>query len=236
MKTKTLLLILVSAILVSCSQAVTPTPTATSTPTSKSTSILPTATSLPEGLVIIKHTDEYLIGGTIYGHGETAVILASRGGFPQTEWSSVAQTVADAGFTALTIGSPENEGQVVIYERFAIEFLRENGFKRIICVGVSNGASGCAYNASEPEIIGLVLITYHGSAKLSDSTVPKLFMAAELDKTYRPQTERGYNAAAEPKELVIVPGTSEVGVLMLDTPGQNMRDTLVDFLKACTGE
>jgi len=236
MNIKTILLILITAFLFSCAPAVTPSPTATSLPTETSTPASPTATPLAEGIVIINNTPGQLIGGTLYGHGETAVILASRGGYPRSEWSQYAQILADEGFTALTISSQDSEGATVIYVRYAIEFLRNNGFKHILCVGASNGASGCAFNASEPEIMGIVLITYHGNAQLSESTLPKLFLGAELDMTYRPKTEIEYEKAAEPKEFIIVPGTAETGPSLLDIPNQNLRDTFLDFLKTSASE
>ncbi|MFH1906979.1 MAG: hypothetical protein ABIL11_06305 [Chloroflexota bacterium] len=46
---------------------------------------------------------------TLYGHGETAVILASRGGYSRAEWSEFAQVLADEGFSALTVGLQDDE-------------------------------------------------------------------------------------------------------------------------------
>ena len=140
------------------------------------------------------------------------------------------------GFTALTVGSPDDQGKAVIYVGFAIDFLSEHRFKHVVCVGASNGASGCAYNAAEPEIEGLGLLTYHGSADRSSSDVPKLFMAAELDDLYRPETEAEYARAAQPKSLVIIPSTAETGPQMLDVGGQDWHQTLIDFVKTCTAE
>jgi len=236
MNSKLAFCVIIICILVSCSPAAIVSPTETSIPIATDTSIPPTATSLPEGLVVINNTTGHLVGGELYGHGETAVILASRGGYSRGEWSQYAQILADEGFTALTIGSQDSEAITVTYVHYAILFLRKNGFKHILCVGASNGASGCAFNAKEPEIKGIVLITYHGNANLSKSTLPKLFLGAELDATYRPVSEKEYEKAAEPKKLIIVPGTSETGPFLLDTPGQNLREMFIDFLKASAGE
>ena len=204
------------------SVTVAPLPTATPPP--------PTATSLQEGPVFLGKFGTSLIGGTIYGHGKTAVILASRGGYSQYEWSLFAITLSEKGYSALTLGSSDGEGTTVQYVHDAIEFLRANGFTQIVCIGASNGASGCAYNAHEPEMKGLVLLTYHGSADLSDISYPKIFIAGEASG-YKNSTEKGYNDAAEPKTLVIVPGSSDTAPSLLDTPGIGLDQQVVDMLK-----
>jgi len=229
MSTKSFTLLIISALLASCTSTATPAPT--NIPTATITPAPSTATPLPEGIVVINDTPGQLVGGNLYGHGRTAVILASRGGYNRGEWSQYAQILADQGYTALTIGSQDSEALTISYVYYAILFLRKNNFKHILCVGISNGASGCAFNAQEPEIDGIVLITYHGSANLSKNPIPKLFLGAELDNTYRPVTEKEYPKAADPKELIIVPGTAETGPLLLDTPNQHIREKFLDFLK-----
>jgi hypothetical protein len=233
----TIRLLLITMLLAACAPKSTLTPNASPgiSPTSQSTPLPPTATPLGEGPVLLGKMGTLYIGGTIYGHGKTAVILASRGGYSQYEWSTLAITLANDGYTALTLGSSDGEGTTVIYVQYAIELLRANGFKRIVCIGASNGASGCAYNAHQPELIALVLFTYHGSADLTDITYPKMFIAGE-SSGYKNSTEKGYNAAAESKTLVIVPGSSETGSSIIDTPGTDLHNRLLDFLKSVTSQ
>ncbi len=123
--------------------AATPTdiPTATET---KAPSL--TITPLAEGRIIIKETKGLPITGTLYGHGETAVILASVGGMSESQWSLFGKYLAENGFTALAISSPDSQGDTTVLVSQAIEFLRNNGYRRIVCAGASNGASGCAFN------------------------------------------------------------------------------------------
>ena len=223
--------ILTASLLIGCS--ISPTATA-----SVKTSSFPlTAPTLADGRVIIQQTSLRSLGGTLYGHGKTAVLLASRGGYSETEWSAFAQVLAGEGFTALTMGSLDDESATILNVGYAIDFLHENGFDKIICIGASNGASGCAHNATKPEIVGLVLVTYHGDADLSKITSPKLFIAAELDTVYRPKTEQGYQAASEPKALIIVPGTAATGPELLDSSGGgDLQTTIVDFVEQCVGQ
>ena len=170
------------------------------------------------------------VGGTVYGRGKNAVILASRGGYSREEWSGFAVTLADAGYTVLTLSSSDGEGTTVEYVRFAIEFLRANGFKQIVCIGDSNGASGCAYNAHEPELKGLVLLTYHGNADLTDISYPKIFIVG--DQTgYQNTTTNEYKAAAEQKTLYLIAGSTDKSPSLLDAPGMDLHKKILDLLK-----
>ena len=207
---------------------------ATSTPIPP-TPIPPTATPLGEGAVVIRQIDNRYVGGTIYGHGENAVILAGRGGASQYEWSSFAGTLAEEGYTVLSIASLDAEFISVEYERYAIAFLRANGFKKIVCIGDSMGASGCAFNAHEHELRGLVLLTYHGNADLTDITYPKIFIASEKGG-YQNTTTTGYQAAADPKTLVIIPDSTDVTPSLVDTPSMDLHKQILDMLKDVFGQ
>ena len=211
--------------------AATPThiPTATET---KAPSL--TITPLAEGRIIIKETKGLPITGTLYGHGETAVILASVGGMSESQWSLFGKYLAENDFTALAISSPDSQGDTTVLVSQAIEFLRDNGYRRIVCAGASNGASGCAFNLKYPEITGLLLITYHGAANLSKVKLPKLFVVGEEADPWRATAEAGFNKAGEPKKLILVPNTSGNGPSILEID-QDIKQQVLDFLKACNG-
>jgi hypothetical protein len=204
-----------------------PTATATTAPSL-------TRTPLAEGRVVIKKTAGLPITGTLYGHGQTAVILASQGGTSESEWGFFAKYLAQNGFTALAISSPDSQGDTVVLVGMAIQFLRENGFRHIVCAGASNGASGCVFNLGEPEITGLLLITYHGAANLSKVSLPKLFVAGEQADPWRATTEKGFKAAGDPKTLILVPGTPGTGPSILEV-NQDIKKQILDFLKKCNG-
>ncbi|MBK9925303.1 MAG: alpha/beta hydrolase [Anaerolineales bacterium] len=215
----------------------TQTPRMTLTPRPTLTATKPpslTMTPLAEGRVIIKETDGLPVTGTAYGHGETAVILASVGGMSESQWAVFAKFLAENDFTVLAISSPDSQGDTAVLVKQAIEFLRNNGYRRIVCAGASNGASGCAFNLKYPEITGLLLITYHGAANLSKVTLPKLFIAGEEANPWRETTEAGFNAAGEPKSLIIVPDTLGNGPSLLEMD-QDIKMQVLDFLKKCNG-
>lgn len=213
----------------------TPALTSTDIPTSTETKAPSlTITPLAEGRIIIKETKGLPITGTLYGHGETAVILASVGGMSESQWSFFGKYLAENDFTVLAISSPDSQGDTVVLVSQAIEFLRDNGYRRIVCAGASNGASGCAFNLTYPEITGLLLITYHGAANLSKVALPKLFIAGEEADPWRATTEAGFNKAGDPKDLILVPKTSGNGPSLLEVD-QNIKQQVLDFLKKCNG-
>jgi hypothetical protein len=194
-----------------------------------------TATSLQPGRVLIRQTPFDVLTGTLYGHGKTAVLLAG-GASGDADWSGLAQTLSDGGFTALALTASDEDtpsgGDIGV----AIDFLRQNGFTAVVCIGAGSGAGGCAANASHLGVVGLVLFAYHGNVDLSRAGIPKLFVAAEQDTVDRPGTEQGYQAAAQPKALVIVPGSAAGGPSLLASPGaQDLQATLLDFVEQCAG-
>lgn len=193
-----------------------------------------TRTPLAAGRTVIKKTTGLPVTGTVYGDGETAVILASQGGTSESEWGFFAKYIAQNGFTALALSSPDSQGDTVVLVRQAIEFLRQNGYHRIICAGASNGASGCAFNVKEPEITGLLLVTYHGAANLSKVDLPKLFVVGEEADPWRAMAEAGFNAAGDPRALILVPETPGTGPSILEV-NPDIKKQVLDFLKKCNG-
>jgi hypothetical protein len=234
---------LVATVASTSTATVDPSPTPTDTPVITPTDV-PTATAtkapsltitpLAEGRVIIKKTAGLPITGTLYGHGETAVILASQGNTSEHQWDFFGRYLAQNGFTALALSSPDSQGDTVVLVGQAIEFLRQNGYRRIVCAGVSNGASGCAFNLQYPEITGLLLITYHGQANLSKVTLPKFFVTGEQSDSWRATTEAGFKAAGEPKTLIVVPKTPGTGPSLLEVD-QDIKKQVLEFLKKCNG-
>lgn len=91
-------IILVSVLLVSCN-ALRPasTPTLTSTPTSIPTlTVTPSPTPifpLPEGRIIFEIDPDRKFSGTVYGQGETAIIMANMSQGGEAEWNPFVEAV-----------------------------------------------------------------------------------------------------------------------------------------------
>lgn len=202
----------------------TPAVTLTSTPS-------PTPVSLPPGReIILEESNNRNFTGTVYGEGETAIILANmdRGG--EIQWSPFVAAVDKHSFTTVTfnyrsINSAEQDTRIVL------EALRKSGYKRIICIGASLGVTSCSRLANEPEIVGIVLIAgrmIRGS--LSEVTYPKLFIAGALDPI-TPYTQTGYEQSAEPKELVLFEeNRAHANHLFSSKDGVEFLNVMIEFV------
>src|SRR5262245_43236084 len=180
-------------------------PAATSAPAAAPTQPPPTATlaptpapagRIPEGEVGFETEDHVKISGTVFGAGDTAVILAHMNNSDQSAWQPFAKELAQQGFTALTFdfrgfGKSGGHPQVGLLDRdvrAAEAFLRDKGFPRVVCVGASMGGTACAKAALSPGLDGLVVISSPlsmspplrlGTKDLPNLALPKLFIVSK---------------------------------------------------------
>lgn len=232
----------------------TPEPEITSPPPAvvpiKTEESIPTESILGEK-VIFATEDDITLAGTLFGDGEVAVILAHQGTYrtDQTSWYRFARVLADEGFTALTFdfrGKGESGGNFVrsnlIYDvNAAIAFLRERGYKEIICIGASMGGTSCVRAALDDELSGLVVFasTLHLATptsvkphELAELRIPKLYLTSSGDN---PQVVRDigimFEISSEPKDLHIFQGMSEHGTELFDTDvGDELTELLLTFI------
>lgn len=239
-------LILIGLWLTSCTapQPVAPvTPTATFSPVSTLTpstpSSIPSPTSassltpapLPAGREIL--FDE--AGGktfrvTLYGEGETAILLANMSIGGEKQWHPFVAAVDKQKFTTVTFNY-RNINDVAPDMDLILSKLRVEGFARVICIGASLGTRACNTIALEPEIAGLVLIagTVH-HASVAEATYPKLFIAGALD-VWAFDIQRGYERAAEPRQLVLFDDNRAHGTDLFSTKdGEQFLTLLLDFV------
>ncbi len=193
--------------------------------------------------------DGATLGGTLYGRGETAVIFSVMGNCSQG-WGEMASLAADHGIMALTYqwrGCKES-GTVVDDEmkkfvddlRGAINFMRDQGVKRIILAGASLGGCASAKLAVESQASGLVVIAspaqipgwrFEIYAADMNTDIPKLFITAENDDTVAAGKTHGlYDLASEPKEWQTYPGTAHGTDLFKTESGDQLQQKILDFV------
>ena len=212
-------------------------PTATATAPAATPTPAPTLTPAPliqEGTITFTLDDGRKFFGTVYGHGETAIILANMSYGSDDQWGPFVEAFDKAKFTVITFNyvrrstddysSAENEVKTIL------DTLKGLGYKRAICMGASLGVSACGFISHAPEMVGMVMIAGPNYGGTSDTAYPKLFIAGKLDQWSAP-TESEYNRADEPKTLVIYPdiaahGTDLFGSMVKD---QFLKD-LLDFV------
>ncbi|MEW5869772.1 MAG: hypothetical protein AB1894_10895 [Chloroflexota bacterium] len=232
----------------------TPTPTAVPTATIPPTNT-PAPSPAPQQVQAVKVSfvaaDGVKLSGMVFigeEKKEIGVVLAHMGahGADQRSWASFAQHVALRGFGALTFNFREDRSRLDFDVRAAFEFLRDQGYRRIVCMGASMGGTACLKAALDTDLAGIVVIsslrtTGRGDTGgalivsfegLSQLTLPKLFVTTENDGNGVPAAMKAiYEATPEPKALKIFPGTVH-GTDIFTTPqGDEFRNLLVDFLE-----
>lgn len=212
-----------------------PPPTVTLTLTSTSTP-LPTAEATftpaippPGSEIIFDESGDKQLAGTLYGDGETAIILANMTAGGEQQWDPFVAVVDKQKFTTLTFNyrSVNNVGADI---KLILGWLREQGFERVICIGASLGTQACGLIAREPEIVGTILISGPVNINVAELTYPKLLIASTRD-SFSIDIKAGYERAAEPKELLLFENNSAHGAdIFSSSDGDTFLTRLLDFV------
>lgn len=251
-----------------CAPTVTPTesPVPPIVPTQISTSLPVTpiessmapgnSTAAPLDDIIISHSvkfktpDGATIAGELYGSGNTAVIFSVMGDC-RPGWREFAQRTAAQGLMTLNYSwrdcgpaGPVSEEELVRNfvndTRGAINFVRDQGARKIILAGASLGGIASAKLASESQASGLIIIAsqvkipnhdFKVDAADLNTNIPKLFLSAENDSVISADLSRElYEMAAEPKEWQIYPGSAHGTDLFNTEHGREVQDRILAFI------
>jgi alpha/beta superfamily hydrolase len=224
-----------------------PTETSTAQPPTKTPTPSPTATTaatptpaVPRKSVEVPYEDR-VIRGTLLGDGEVAVILAPMWTTTRSVWMSFARHIAQLGFTALAFDFPGAGGSTgdASFSKTAtdvaalVDFLNEQGYERIVCMGASVGGGACYEGALlRPDIAGLVIVSSPFNVEGEEAavlTMPKLFISGdEPDVTLK--MKETLQLIPEPKEMVLYKVTAHGTDIFHSDSGDEFRDLLVDFL------
>jgi hypothetical protein len=202
-------------------------PTLTLAPQPTATALPPTA-GLPEGDFIVKYMN-LTVKATLHGQGDLVVVMANQGSNNTYLWEPLAKKLVEKGFVAVNftyaiadMGSAPTELDLVL------DYLVQKGkYRRIVCIGGSMGGTACGRESRRAEIVGMALLAGGDAPDLSDAKYPKLFVAGEYDSCCVGFMQTSYEAAADPKELKIFPGT---GAHAVDLFSSEFSDELVAML------
>jgi len=209
--------------------------------------------SNPSETVTFTTSDGINLAGTLFGEGDTAVILAHQGtpGADQRSWQSFASLLSEHGYAALTfdfrgVGQSEGElqyGNLAIDVSAAAQFLEERGYQKILCVGASMGGTACIRAAQDHTFDGMVILASTMTAgrganslqltpdDLENLTQPKLFISAKKD--FAPvvnDTKRMYELSPNPKNLLFLSGVQH-GTNLFDTDsGDELSAAMLRFI------
>jgi len=240
-------------------QTYTPTmePTATSTPrpTIDLELVLTPETTVEYELTykILKTSDDVQITMKKFGEGDLTVILAHQGtiGANQRDWEPFARMIAERGYRAVTLdfrGYGHSKGDMTMKYflirdmRAVIEYLKTEGYERLVCIGASMGGTTCLRAAVEYPLVGLVVIgsmmnqgepTNTTEEELAALTMPKLFITTENDiySEIPESIQSMYKIAQEPKQIQIFPGEAHGTQMFFQPYGEEFTAMLLAFLE-----
>jgi pimeloyl-ACP methyl ester carboxylesterase len=235
-----------------------PTAAPTSTPTLQPTATTvtppqPTATSTVAGKYVEFITEDNVrLAGTFYpAPGKVAVVFAHMGITDQTSWQGFAARLAENGMPALTFdfrcnGLSDCKGGNISYFTImdiqaAIEYLRDQSFERIVCVGASMGSMACLNATLRENLAGLVFIAGETTYPLDNLSyprdlvnpeMPKLFIVSENDRYSQVVTDTPslYTVSPDPKQLVTFPSSLHGTELFDSEFGEQFSQLLLNFL------
>ncbi len=220
---------------------------ATTTTAATVTTAASVTPSMPPGAKRITFTtsDGLMLEGTVFGTGNDAVVLGAMGGSDMETWFPFAEVLADEGYTALAYnmrGHGGSEGPQLLYQvgvdaQAAVDFIRQSGARRVFYFGASvNGVAAMAVGA-ENDLAGVVDLSGPLGVSMALDAVelaprveePKLFIVAEGDGPIPGMLQAVFDAAPEPKDMVVYTGDAH-GTDLFGTHGDELTELLLDFV------
>jgi alpha/beta superfamily hydrolase len=214
----------------------TPEPTATATIASTPTP------DIPREQVEVPYEDR-VIRGTLLGDGDIVVVLAPMWGLDRSSWMPFAKHVASLGYSALAFDFPgvgTSTGSfsfsATIPDALAvIDFLRERGYERIVCIGASMGADGCfGAGLLRPEMAGLVIIAGPPTTTAEEAAtllMPKLYLVGN-EPDVKDEMNESYKLLPMPKEFKTINAKAHGTDLLHTDAADEFNEILVDFLES----
>jgi pimeloyl-ACP methyl ester carboxylesterase len=194
-------------------------------------------------------SDGWTIHADSYGGGDRAVILIHGGRFTKESWRKQIPDLLGAGFRVLAIDmrgfGASKEGPPALNTGFgspldalaAVRFLRTHGVKSVSIIGGSMGADAAAGAsvASRPgEIDRVVLLAGSADEPAGQIKGQKLFIVARNDANAAgprlPRIQKQYDAANQPKELLVFEGDAHAQFLFETDQGPRLMREVLRFL------
>jgi alpha/beta superfamily hydrolase len=180
--------------------------------------------------VVFSRLDGKDFTGTAYGEGDTLILLANMSIGGRKQWDPFVVAVDKEKFTTITfdyrsIEDPNPDMDAIF------NWLRGEGYHRVICIGASMGTRVCSSVMSQPEMIGVALLAgavHHAS--VAQAVYPKLFVSGEDDR-WAFDIQEGYKKASDPRTLVIFENNRAHGTdLFKSQDAEAFLKTLLDFV------
>ncbi len=184
-----------------------------------------TATSIPVTPVeqTIPVTGNATLGGTLYGHGSTALIFSNQIDNVSSEWGGVPAQFAAHGYAALTYQYRDATDDTTRLAdlRAAITFMQQHGAQKIVLIGASIGGLVTVAVAAQMQVQAIVLLSAPdaygtillNAAQVGQITAPALVVESDEDE-YVPDAQQIYAWLISPKTLKIYANDDSHGVAL----------------------
>jgi dienelactone hydrolase len=205
-------------------------------------------------IVTFTTADGIDLSGTLYGSGNTIVILSAMSDKKQDTWAPFARRIAAQGYQALTynyrhwtLGKGMQDSlldKAAEDLRAAVAFARRQGAKHIVLIGASLGGLASIKAASDTQPATVVVMAAPfgpfprlpslqvNAADLQAITVPKLFINSEQDEIgFAADTQQMFDAAPDPKDLQLYPGRAHGTDLFKTDQAEAVTQRLIDFIE-----
>lgn len=199
--------------------------------------------------VSFKTADGWTIHAEVHGRGERAVVLVHGGRFTKEGWRPQADQLARAGFRVLAIDmrgfGASKEGPKELNPGYgspldvlaAVRWLHGSGAKSVSVIGGSMGAdaaAGASIDAAPGEIDALILMAGYADQPPEKLKGRKLFVVTQDDANAAglrlPRIRKQYEAASNPKELLILEGSAHAQFIFETAQGTRLMEEILRFL------
>ncbi len=185
-------------------------------------------------------TDGGKIYGLLSGKGNHAVVLCHGARFNKESWSEQAKVLTKNGYEVLAIdfrgygrSKQGSQGRALHLDVLAaVDFLKATGAKHVSIIGGSMGGGAAAQAAAEskPEsVAALILLAAVPIRHPEKMQGRKLFIVAKGDRL-KPSVVRQFDAAAEPKKLVVLNGSAHAQHLFNTSQKSVRMQRILDWL------
>ena len=196
--------------------------------------------------------DGTTLNGTLYGVGDTALVLSNMGDNDPTAWERLAPMLAEQGYLVLTYSfrystrtstfTSAMANQTVDDLQAAVAFVQERGAEKLVLIGASLGGMATAKVAATIQPSAMIILAAPAdllefdfqvaASELAVVTAPKLFIASQ-DDTIVPiaATQHMFDLAAEPKEFQIYDSSAHGVQLLTTNHAADLRQRLIDFIR-----
>lgn len=198
--------------------------------------------------------DGVTLSGTLYpSQGDTAVILAHMMDSSQADWWEFASRTSGRGYALLTFdfryngksecksskSDPNNLKDILA----AYDFLKEKGYKRLVCMGASLGGAACLELSVERELAGLAILgglfppfwAKEYPQDLKSTSMPNLFIISDKNPhTFViEETRKMYDTSLEPRQLKVFQTNAHGTDIFKTKDKEKLTTLLLDFLEEC---